>query len=341
MGLHHGSPRFWAWGSAILVVCLFSWAAAARSQSARDSRWALLVVGISGDPDLQKEYLKELVELRDLLEGPLGFPRDRVIALFDDPKLDPVRIQYQSTRANLEKACQDIAARSTKEDLVFVFFEGHGDSDGKSYKLNLVGPDPSGAELAAMLYTFPAWRHIIVNATNCSGGSLEALAGKGKIVVSATRSGTEKNLTHLGKYFIEALAKNNADVDKNNRVSVFEAFSYAARKVEESYSRAGNMQTEHPVLSDNGEAQALTLADAGARPALLSRSAYLEASPLLLAERDGSPEMQALAKEAQALERQIDLLKSAKDEMSEADYYRRLEELLLKLAQAQTTLRKK
>jgi len=312
-----------------------------QTQPGTDPRWAILVTGISGDPDLQKAYLKELVDLRSLLEGPLGFPRDHVIALFEDPKLDPARIQYVSNRENLERVCRDIASRVGKDDTVFVFLEGHGDSDGNSYKFNMVGPDPTAVEMAAMLYAIPARRHILVNATNCSGGSLDAFVGKGKIVVSATKSGNEKNLTHFGKFFIEALINNNADVDKNGRVSVFEAFTYAARKVEEYYVKEGSMQTEHPVLSDSGAAEALTLAEAGAQPTLLSRSAYLDRGALLLVSGELTPEMQALAAESQSLEKQIDLLKSAKDEMSEAEYLKKLEDLLLKLAEVQAKLRKK
>jgi hypothetical protein len=337
-------PRYPVVLTCLAACCLLwpvAWQARARGQSSNDPRWAILVTGISGDPALQKEYLKELVDLRNLLEGPLAFPNDHVFVLFDDPKLEPSRILQVSNRANLERACKEIAGRASREDTVFVFMEGHGDSDGKQYKFNLVGPDPTAEELAAMLYAIPAQRYVIVNATNCSGGSLEAFAGKGKLVISATKSGTEKNLTHFGKYFVEALANNNADVDKNSRVSIFEAFSYAARRVEEYYTKEGSMQTEHPMLNDNGDAQSLSLADTGTRTTLLSRAAYLDRGSPWLAQIDQSPESQALAKEAQALERQIELLKSAKDEMAEPEYMKKLEELLLKLAEVQAKLRKK
>jgi hypothetical protein len=310
-------------------------------QSANDPRWAILVTGISGDPGLQKDYLKEIVDLRAVLETSLGFPKDHVFALFDDPKLDPVRIQHVSSRENLERVCKEISTRASREDTVFVFMEGHGDSDGKQYKFNMVGPDPSATELAGMLFAIPAQRFFIVNATNCSGASLEVFAGKGKLVLASTKSGTEKNLTRFGKYFVEAFANNNADVDKNSRISLFEAFSYAARKVEEYYTKEGSLQTEHPMLNDNGDAQALSLAEAGTRSTLLSRAAYLDRGSLLLAPGDSSPETQALAREAQSLERQIELLKSAKDEMAEAEYMKKLEELLLKLAEVQAKLRKK
>ncbi len=312
----------------------------AQNAPARDPRWAILVSGISGDPELQKQYLKELVDLREVLEGTLGFPSGQVFALFDSPELDTAHIQYQSTRANLETVCKAIAGRAGRDDLVFVFLQGHGDSDGKGYKLNLVGPDPNSEELAAIIYSIPAQRYVVVNATNCSGASLEALEGKGRIVVSATKSGNEKNLTRLGRFFIDALVNNNADVDKNGRVSILEAFAYAARKVEEYYTREGSLQTEHPVMSDNGEEPWLTLNESGTSSRQLSRASYLDrGSPLLLG--DGSPEGQALAREAQALEKQIEILKSAKDEMTEEEYLKRLEALLLKLAEVQAKLRKK
>jgi hypothetical protein len=307
-----------------------------------DGRWAILAVGISGDPALQVSYLKELLDLRGVLEKQLAFPRDHVIALFDDPKLMPAEIQYQSTRANLAKACKDIAGRAGKEDVIFIFLQGHGDSDGKSYRFNMVGhPDPTAVELATMFDSIPARKQIIVNATNCSGASLESFAARGRVVLSATKSGTEKNFTHFGKFFIEALADNAADVDKNGRVSLFEAFTYAARKIEEFYTKEGSMQTEHPMLSDNGDAHALALADtADARTAATARTAYLDRG--LFAVSPGmSPETQEYARQAQSLEKEIEVLKSAKDEMSAAEYDKKLEDLLLKLAEVQAKLRKK
>ena len=39
-----------------------------QSQPVRDPRWAILVFGISGEPDLQKQYLKEMADLREELE---------------------------------------------------------------------------------------------------------------------------------------------------------------------------------------------------------------------------------------------------------------------------------
>jgi len=134
----------------------------------------------------------------------------------------------------------------------------------------------------------------------------------------------EKNLTHFGRYFIDALAGNNADVDKNGRVSVFEAFSYAARKVEEYYKKDGSCRRNIRLSTRTGPRTRLPCRKLGSvMHCCRGRLTGSRISATIQA--DLSPEAQALAREAQSLEKQIELLKSAKDEMSQADYEKKLE----------------
>jgi hypothetical protein len=303
----------------------------------RDGRWAILLAGASGDPDLQKRYLTQIADLRSVLENQLGFPRSQIVILADDPSKDPALIQHKSTRENLLEVCRGLAARVEKEDLVFIFIEGHGSYDGNVYKLNLVGPDPTADEFASMINSIPARLTVVINATNCSGGSLAALSRKGRIVVTATKSGMEKNQTHAGRFFIEAF-KGGADSDKNGRVSILEAFSYANQRVEDYYKSEGNLQTEHPALDDNGDGQAQSKPDPESGDGLLARTAYLD-RPALAGQGEQTPERQALALEVQELEKKIEALKYAKGEMPAADYEKKLEELLLRLAQVNAKLR--
>ena len=306
----------------------------------RDGRWAILIAGSSGDADLQKAYLRELKDLRSVLEGSLGFPRDQIVVLFDDPSKDSALIQRQSTLAALQAVCRDFGARVRKEDLVFVFIEGHGAYDGKVYKLNLVGPDPTADELASMLYSIPAQRFVIVNATNCSGGSIPTLSRKGMIVITSTKSGMEKNLTHFGQHFVDAFKSNAADSDKNGRVSMAEAFLYASRKVEEYYKNEGSLQTEHPVLDDNGDGQGQSNPTPENGEGLLARMTFLDNGISSADRANLSIEQQKLASEARDLEMQIEALKYEKGKMPEADYEKKLEALLLRLAQINARLSK-
>jgi hypothetical protein len=307
---------------------------------ARDGRWAILISGASGEPALQERYLQEITELHTILKDTLGFSQDRIVVLFDDPSKNPDLIQHQSTRENLEEVCRNLRRQVSSEDLVFVFIEGHGNYDAKTYKLNLVGRgDPTDAELAAMLYSIPAGNFIVVNVTSCSGGSLFALSREGSIVVTATKSGMEKNLTHTGRFFIEAFKDNAADMDKSGRISLVEAFTYTLRNVETFYENEGRLPTEHPMLDDNGDAEAHNDPTPENGEGLLARITYLDAGPAAGAGDNLTPEQQELTLEAQDLERQIEALKYAKGEMQEEVYEKKLEELFLKLARINAKLR--
>lgn len=315
------------------VCLLFCFGAAARIGAGQDGRWAILISGASGDPGLQKLYLKEISDLYRVLEGTFEIPRDRIFVLFDNPAMNPELIQYKSTRENLQQVCHNLAGRVTKEDTVFVFIEGHGNYDRDVYKLNLVGRyDPTAEDVASMLYSIPAKRFIVANMTNCSGGSIPALSRKGTILITATKSGMEKNQTRIGRYFVEAFVANAADSDKNDRVSLLEAFAFASHRVDEYYQSEGYLKTEHAVLEDNGDAQAQSDPTPENGEGILASTTFLDTGVPDLRLKGLTPEQQKLALEAQELMKQIESLKYEKSEIPEAEYEKRLEDLLLRLA---------
>jgi hypothetical protein len=299
-----------------------------QSGSQRDGRWAILLAGISGDKDLQREFIGEVKDLYAILSGPMQLPSDHIRVLVDDPPLVPGLAAEKSTTESLLGSCREIAGRSTGDDTVFVFIAGHGNFDGKTYKLNLVGPDPTADELAAAIYSIPARSFVVVNTTTCSGGSASALARPGRIIVTATRTGQEKNRTYLGRFFVEALKDSNADVDRNGRISILEAFNYALQKVEEYYTGEGLIQTEHPVLNDGSDG-------------LLARAAYLDKGMAASDESTLGAEELRLKKESDSLEKEIEALKQAKSGMSDEEYEKKLEGLLLRLAEVNAKQRRK
>jgi hypothetical protein len=301
---------------------------AERSANGKDGRWAILIAGISGDQELQREFIDEVKCLHALLSANMHYPAGHIEVLVDDPSLVPGLAARKSTAENLVDACRRIGRGATRDDSVFVFIAGHGNYDGKTYKLNLVGPDPTADDLASDLYAIPARSFIVVNTTTCSGGSIGPLAQPGRVVVTATRSGHEKNRTVFGRYFVEAFKNNSADTDKDGRVSVLEAFKYASQKVEEYYTGEGLMQTEHPALNDSSDG-------------LLARTAYLDTGGSLTGERALSSEERSLKEESDDLERQIESLKQAKAGMPADEYDKKLEALLLRLAEVSARLHQK
>ncbi len=132
---------------------------------------------------------------------------------------------------------------------------GHGTYDGVEYKFNIPGPDITGAELAALLDRVPAARQLVVNMTSSSGGSIEFLRKPNRVVITATKTGTEKNATVFARYWAEALRDPAADADKNETVSALEAFHYAQRKTTEFFDTQKRLATEHAVLEDTGKGE--------------------------------------------------------------------------------------
>ena len=323
----------------LLILALFMGVQMAAGEE-RDGRYAILLVGASGDSDLQTVYLERIRKLHSILRDQFGFPDDQIVVLFDDPELDPELINHKATREEFEKAVLSLSSRVRKDDLVFVYLDGHGSYDGKTYKLLLVGRDPTDWELAGILYSLQSERFVIVNATNCSGGSLPALSAKGKIIITATKSGREQNYTHMGGFFVESLDNNAADSNKDNRLSVIEAFSYASRKVEEFYQSDGRLKTEHAILDDNGDAEGQSDPTPESEDGLLARTTFFDRGASIDSMKILTPEQQKLTLDARELEKRIEALKYDKADMPQAEYEKRLEELLLELARINAKLQK-
>ena len=76
-----------------------------------------------------------------------------------------------------------------------------------------------------------AGRVIVIDTTSSSFPYLAGLAAQGRVVVTATNSAAQRFATVFPEGFIKALQSPEADLDKNGRVSVLEAFNFASRFV--------------------------------------------------------------------------------------------------------------
>jgi hypothetical protein len=245
----------------------------------------------------------------------------------------------EATRVHLAETLALIAREARPEDDFVLVLIGHGSFDGIEYKFNLVGPDVSGAELAALCDRVLAQRQLIVNTSSASGGSIPALQRPGRAVIAATKSGNEKNATVFARYWVEALHDPAADVDKNEAVSALEAFQYAERKTAAFYESQKRLATEHAVFEDTGKNQAVRGPSAESGEGLLvSNFTLLRLGAAQKAAND--PGKRALLARKEELERQIDTLKYQKAAMSEEDYRKRLTTALVELARIQEELDK-
>jgi len=316
----------WKRIAAALVLAL----AASRGSASAQAPHLLVIVGLAGDPEFAEPYSKWGAALVDAATSRYGIPKAQVIYLHEKPETDAQRITGKSTREEIAKAFEKLAAAGA-EDTIFVVLIGHGTFDGKVAKFNLPGPDMTAADFEPLVKRLAPRRVVFVNTASASGPFIEALSGPGRTIVTATRNGRESFATIFGGYFVDALTSDAADADKNKRVSILEAFDFARREVATAYERQGIILTEHALLDDSGdkEGTAQPTADGkeGRVAALMSLGTAGQGDPL-----PSDPKLRGLYEERRALERRVESLRLMKDSMEPQKYAADLEKLVTDLA---------
>jgi hypothetical protein len=295
--------------------------------SAQAASYYVTVAGLGGEAEYEQRFTALAKDLDKLLKASSSDAHVYTLTGGD------------ATKAHLTDTLNQIAREAKPDDEFVVILIGHGSYDSVEYKFNLPGPDISGEELAALCDRVPAKRQLIVNTTSASGGSIGALQKSGRIVIAATKTGTEKNATVFARYWVEALRDPSADVDKNEVISALEAFQYADRKTASFYESQKRLATEHAVIEDTGKKEAVRAPSAENGEGLLaSNFVLLRLGAAQKAAND--PAKRALLEKKEELERKIDTLKYQKAAMSADDYKKQLSDALLELARIQQELDK-
>ena len=266
----------------------------------------LLLEGLGGERRYSENF-------REQIRGMLAAVRRTA----GDEALVTVLAGTDATAGRIESAFGTLAGRVSPGDALAVFLVGHGSHDGAGYKFNIPGPDITGAQLKLWLDAVPAARQLVVSTTSSSGGALDTLKGARRVVITATKNGREKNATVFGEYFAEAFAATEADTNKNDTISALEAFQYAESKVKAHYADNQRLATEHPQLQGE-RAESFMLARLGEAAALAE-----------------DPSKRELLDRRESLELKIADLTARKDELSQAEFLKELEALLLEMAAIQ------
>jgi hypothetical protein len=277
----------------------------ATSLCASGANYYVVIAGLGGTPEYEAQFVKWSADLDHNLRanGP-----DSHVATLNGAAVSKQKINELFGR---------LLSEINTDDAFALLLIGHGTFDGTVYKFNIPGPDLTTKDLASILDRVPAGRQLVVNMTSCSGASFEALKRKGRIVVTATKSGTEKNATIFPRYFADALRDPAADTDKNGTVSVLEAVRYTQHRLTSYFESEKLIATEHSLATEDGAAYFPLL------------------RPPVETARVTNP---ALLKRKQELEAKIDRLKFQKAAMEESEYKEQLSVLLLELARTQAEI---
>lgn len=310
----------------VLAVILLAGPVQARAEQ----RHALIVSGAAGGAEYVAQYDRWTAQLSKTLIDTLKFDPALVKVLSDT-----TRSADAATAENVRRAIASAAARMTRDDVLFVFLIGHGTFDGTDAKFNLVGPDLESVEWSALLKGIPG-RLVLVNTSSASFPFLERLSGPRRIVITATDSPAQRYDTVFAEYFIRALTDPAADLDKNDRVSIWEAFAAASAAVRRHYQQRGQLSTERALLDDNGDGVGNEVTTPGDDGSLASRT-YLDES-LPGAQPTDEVLLKLLQRKA-TLEAEIEDLKIRRQFLAPAEYAKEFERLMIELSQVSHDIR--
>lgn len=292
---------------ALSTVSVFS---AGFSASVYAENHAVVVAGLGGDANYSEQFSNTGTAVYDALQT-LDINADRVVYLDE-----------KATKDDILKAINDVSQRIEDPAVaVFsLFLIGHGNADSEGWRFNVAGPDLTTADIVAAINPLGSVQQLIVLASSASGAALDTLSQPGRVVVTATKSGGEINAVRFPEYLAEALRSPQSDVDRNEILTIAEAFRYAESRTVEYYEHQNLLAPEHARLRGDNATE-IPLALLGS-----------------LKDASEKPEVAALLAERLVLESRFKTLREAKPSMSKPDYYRDLEVLLLEIARLQQSI---
>jgi hypothetical protein len=263
----------------------------------------VIIEGLPGNQEYAEQFRAQTEALQAAVQGMGGKGRVHLLR------------EGQAGKADVQKLFEGLTQRLKPGDRIAIYLVGHGSYDGFEYKFNIPGPDLNGADIAALVNGLPSRKLVLAIPGSASGALLELLKDDGRrIVITGTRSGSERNATRFGGFFAAALAEPAADVNKDEAISVKEAFEYAERRVADYYETEGSLATEHPQIAGDDLAAYLLARLGGERT-------------------EDDPRIAGLLQQREALDGKILQLQLNREALGEEDYFARLQDLMIDLAE--------
>jgi len=288
----------------------------------------ILVLGAPGEAGYEQAFQRQQALWQDAVRRANG-----TLQVVGEPSGEGTTRDFERLRDLVVQLASDPADGRP----LWLILVGHGSFDGKEAKFNLRGPDLTADVLAEWLAPLKQPQAVVV-ASSASAPFLAKLSRPGRVVVVATRSGYEQNYVRFGEYLAEVVADPAGDLDRDGQTSLLEAFLRAAHLTAEFYRNDGRLVTEHALIDDTGDGRG-TPAEWFRGTRAVKKAAEgavldgLRAHQWHLLRSPGEQRLTSVQRERRdALEREIDALRSRKENLPEADYLAELEQRLIELA---------
>lgn len=262
----------------------------------------LIVSGLGGEDSFQTDFDQQADTLYQSVLS-LGLDESEVLLL-------------KGADASKENILAAIAGlKSGSDDYVQVHLIGHGSFDGNNYKFNIPGPDITAVEIAEAMNQIGS-KQLIALMTSASGGAMEVLKGDNRLVITATKSGLQKNASVFSRYWARGSDLSSADLNKNEVISLAELYAYTESEVRKYYETEGLIASEASLFegADSLDPELFSMARIGQ-----------------LANASLSATAEALLSERASVEEKLSELADRRQQLSEDEYFAELQNLMLEL----------
>jgi len=262
----------------------------------------LIFGGLGGDPVFQEDFNEQVEQIYQAGLS-LGLDASQITKLSGS----------DATKVNILAAISKIRADS--DDLLQVHLIGHGSFDGNNYKFNIPGPDISANELAEALNQLNGNQMVAVM-TSASGAAMQPLKNDSRLVITATRTGLQKNASVFSRYWAQGSDLSSVDLNKNEIISIAELYTYTQDQVTKYYESEGLIASEASLIEGPESIDADLFS--------LSRIGQLANTSL-------SAEVESLIAERAEVETKLSELSGRRQDLSEDEYFSELQNLMLEL----------
>lgn len=288
--------------------------------SATASTYSVVVSGLGGAPEYTDSFEASAQSYVEALRS------------LDTDELLTVQLDESATRQQILQAIEQMASRiqadideaslqgNIIEPTFVLMLTGHGNADSNGWRFNVEGPDLTTDDLVAALNILPTSRQLLVLGASASGAALDTLSQLGRVLVTATKSGGEINAVRFPAYLAQAFQGDVADYNRNEILTIAEAFRFADARTREYYEQQKLLASEHArIRGEQSDEMAVALLGS-------------------LRHAKDDPAVEQLLDERLLLEKAFNSLTERKPDMRVEDYYGELEELLLSIAKLQQTI---
>ena len=266
------------------------------------AEYVIIVSGLGGEAEFQESFDEQAQQIQAAALS-LGLDEGQVQLL-------------QGANASKENILSAITNLNTdSDDLLQLHIIGHGSFDGSEYKFNIPGSDITDGELANALNTESA-KQMVAIMTSASGAAMESLQADNRLVITATRTGLQKNVSVFSRFWAEGADRSNVDLNKNEIVSIAELYDYTLERVTDYYESENLIASEASLIEgqDNIDADLFSLARIGQ-----------------LANTSVSGEVEVLLAERTEVEVKLSELSERRQSLTEDEYFGELQNLMLEL----------